>query len=262
MEADQKDGATLMSQGAGSPTLRTETDRPRGGHCSEADVWAATRLAEDSNSPDPTFACQATRLPYASHDLSPFDIRQYVQDYRSGNVGLGQWLRGILYISYNNLINLGIGIGAPLRWLYDRLQSIWGGIPYPRRFGTVPLGNPTPAGQLDLREGEWVRVKSYPEILATCNVENRNRGMGFDGEMVPYCGGTYRVRKLITKIVDERTGKLIKMKNPCIVLDDVVCQGRYSECRLFCPRAIYPYWREVWLERTASAPAAADLDTH
>src|SRR5206468_2983049 len=50
-------------------------------------------------------------------------------------------------------------------------------------------------------------------------------------------------------IVDEKTGKMMHFKNPCIILDGVVCQSRYSECRLFCPRSIYSYWREIWLER-------------
>jgi hypothetical protein len=28
-----------------------------------------------------------------------------------------------------------------------------------------------------------------------------------------------------------------------------VCSGEWSTQRWFCPRAIYPYWRECWLER-------------
>jgi hypothetical protein len=36
---------------------------------------------------------------------------------------------------------------------------------------------PTPTGHVDLQEGELVRVKSYEDILATCNVDNMNRGM-------------------------------------------------------------------------------------
>jgi hypothetical protein len=42
---------------------------------------------------------------------------------------------------------------------------------------------------------------------------------------------------------------MVEMKNPCIVLDSVVCQARYSSCRMFCPKSMYPYWREAWLER-------------
>jgi hypothetical protein len=218
-------------------------------HLSCREETVIRRSMKDGDDPNPTYVCQATRLPYASQDLSPYDVRQYVEDYTSGNVGLGQWIRGIIYITYQNLINLGIGLGRPLRWLYDRFQSLRGGLPYPRRQGTIPPGARTPAASLDLREGEWVRVKPYKDILETCSSDNTNRGLGFDGEMVPYCGREFRVHKRVTQIINEKTGKMMEMKNPCIILENVVCEGRYSQCRMFCPRAIYPYWREVWLER-------------
>src|SRR2546426_1031255 len=32
----------------------------------------------------------------------------------------------------------------------------------------------------------------------------------------------------------------------------VVCEIRYADCRPFCPRSVYPFWREIWLERTES----------
>jgi hypothetical protein len=226
-----------------------------GSGCTEEDLFRATRTTGDAGDPNAIYVCQATRLPYASEDLSPFDIRQYVEDYTSGNVGLGQWIRGIIYITYRKLINLGIGLGTPLRWLYDRFQRMWGGLPYPRWCGKIPVGQQTPTAHLNLQQGELVRVKNYQDILATCNADNRNRGMGFDAEMVPYCGGTYRVRKRVNKILNEKTGQMMEMKNPCIILEDVVCQGRYSECRMFCPRAIFPYWREIWLERVPEGSA-------
>ena len=143
-----------------------------------------------------------------------------------------------------------------MRWLYDVLRGLWGGPPYPHRSGTVPPGRQTPAETLDLQPGELVRVKSYRDILATCDRSNRNRGMRFDPEMVPYCGGTYRVLKRVSRIIDETTGRMETLRNPCIVLDGVVCQARYSECRLFCPRSIYPYWREIWLERAQPSMVA------
>ena len=125
-------------------------------------------------------------------------------------------------------------------------------MPYPRWTGNIPVGQPTPTATLDLKQGDWVRVKSYGEILATLTTDNKNRGLLFDGEMMPYCGGRFRVRTRVERIVDERTGKMLQMKHPCVTLDDVVCRARYSECRMFCPRAIYPYWREVWLDRDVS----------
>jgi len=73
--------------------------------------------------------------------------------------------------------------------------------------------------------------------------------MTFDPEMVPYCGGTYPVLQRLTRIIDEKSGRMIDLKNPCVILDSVICQARYCDNRLFCPRAGYPYWRELWLER-------------
>jgi hypothetical protein len=93
-----------------------------------------------------------------------------------------------------------------------------------------------------------VRVKSYEEILATLDGLS-NRGMNFDAELVPYCGGVYRVRTRVERFINEKTGKMSVMKTPAVMLDGVWCQSRYSDCRMFCPRSIYGWWREIWLER-------------
>jgi hypothetical protein len=215
--------------------------------CTEADVLAGTLRPDGGN--DSAYVCQATQVLAATQPLPWWELGQYVEDYTSGNVGLGKLLRGFLYMGYGGLINLGIGIGEPLRWLYDTLQKLWGGVPYPRRQGRIPKGEPTPIAQLNLQPGDVVQIKSYRAILDTIDESNRNRGLYFDAEMVPYCGGTYRVLKRVTRIVDEKTGKIREFKNPGIILDGAVCQSRYAECRLFCPRSIYAYWREVWLER-------------
>jgi hypothetical protein len=76
--------------------------------------------------------------------------------------------------------------------------------------------------------------------------------MYWDAELVPYCGGTYRVLKRVTRLIDEKTAKMVEMKNPCIVLDTVTCQARYSPCRMLCPKSMFPYWREIWLERVGA----------
>jgi hypothetical protein len=230
---------------------RRETPMPTdaGGNSDESTVLAGTRLTGPADEADPVYVCQATQLPYASQDLSPYDARQYVRDLTSGNVTFGQWLRGLIYITMENLINLGIGWGPVLRWLYDFVQKLWGGLPYPRTAGKISMGLPTPSMELNLQPGELVRVKSFEQILATCNVDNKNRGMGFDAEQMPYCGHTYRVKQRVTRIINERSGRMMVMKNPCIILEDVFCRGRYSHCRMFCGRSIYSYWREIWLER-------------
>ena len=226
--------------------------------CSEATVFARA-AAVDPQGGVPRYSCQATQLPYATTDLDWWDIRQYVEDYRSGNVGLWRIICGVVYLLYYSLSQAGIGVGRPMRWFYDKFYSLWRGAPFPRKSGTIPEGHPTPVKTLDLQPGEMVRIKSHEEILKTLDTRNRNRGLYFDAEEVPYCGGTYRVLKHVTKIVNERTGRLQVMKTPCVILDSVICQSRYSECRLFCPRSIYPYWREVWLERVGPNGSVAGL---
>ena len=174
-------------------------------------------------------------------------------------------LTGLVYAMYYNLSQAGIGLGRPMRWVYNKLRFVWRGSLFPRSIGTIPDGQPTPTVSLDLQPGELVRVKPLEQILQTVSISLKNRGMSWDAELVPYCGGTYRVLKRVTRIIDEKTGEMQEMKNPCIILDSVTCQARYSGCRMFCPRAIYSYWREIWLERvperaqtpTVPAPSSA-----
>jgi len=222
--------------------------------CSEANVQARAQVADAHGGP-PTYVCQATRLPYATTRLEWWDLRQYVEDYWSGNVGLWRIICGAVFSAYHHVNQAGLGVGPAMEWLYDRFHGIWRGTTYPWKAGVIPEGQPTPGATLDLQPGELVRVKSHDEILRTLTVNRENRGMKWDAELVPYCGETYRVLKRVTRIIDEKTGKMMEMKNPCIVLDSVVCEARYSRCRMFCPRGIYSFWREIWLERvTDSAP--------
>lgn len=202
------------------------------------------------------YVCQATRLPDATSPLAWWDVRQYVRDYASANVSLRRMFDGLCHAIYLGLLRSGLGLGRPLRYLYDKVHVLWGGGPFPHRSGSIPEGSPTPAVSLDLQPGELVRVKPYAEILKTLTKGCKNRGMWWDAEMVPFCGGKYKVLKRVTRIVDERTGKMQEMKTPCIILQDVICQARYSSCRRFCPRGIYPYWREIWLERVGARTEA------
>ncbi|HZS16424.1 MAG TPA: hypothetical protein VFA51_00680 [Candidatus Udaeobacter sp.] len=224
--------------------------------CTEWDVNQATHHLDETGTP--VYSCQATRLPYFTTDLNWWDLRQYFEDYRSGNVGLRRIMAGLVYSLYYNLSEAGIGMGAPMRWLYDKFAPLWTKTRFPRHSGPIPVGQPTPTGTRNLQPGDLVRVKPHHEILATLNEESRNRGLRWDAEMVPYCGGTYRVLKRVTKIINERTGKMQEIKNPCIILDSVFCQSRYSACRMFCPRSIYSYWREIWLDKIEERPTKVE----
>ena len=220
----------------------------------EEDVWAHVK-DPDGDPETPTYQCQMTEIRSATTALAWWDIRQYLRDYFSGNVTLGRIFSGVAYWIYYSFSEAGIGVGRPMRWLYDKWNPHLGGTPFPRKKGVIPEGQPTPLLNLGLQPGELVRIKSQEEILLTVDTSNKNRGMYWDAELVPYCGKTFRVRSRVTRLIGERTGKIQVMKNPCIILDSVVCQARYSSCRMFCPKEMYPYWREAWLERVESVPA-------
>lgn len=227
-----------------------------GAACTEQDVWRGTCVSEGQET---RYVCQATEVLKFTTPLPWYNIKQYVEDYKSGNVTLGRIFRGFVYVAYyyGSLSYRG-RLGRPGRWFYDRFQALWGGVPFPRRSGTIPAGHPTPTCSLNLQPGEMVRVKPLQRILFTIDTQERHRGLVFDAELVPYCGGTYRVKKRVNKFVDERTGRMRTMKTPAVILEGVYCEARYSNCRLFCPRGIYSWWREIWLERVDESPSQHD----
>jgi hypothetical protein len=236
--------------------------KDRGNHsiseCTESAVWNGVG-AQTSDAPveDPTYICQATQVQY-EEPLKWWDIRQYVEDYLSGNVSPWRLFSGFIYSIYYNLSQAGIGVGPAMRWFYNVACPLWRGSKWPRKTGIIPEGQPTPTVTLNLQPGELVRVKSHEEILRTVSTGSRNRGLWWDAELVPYCGRTYRVAKRIHDVIDEKSGKMVHMKSPSILLDSVVCQARYSPCRMFCPRSTYAYWREVWLERVESRSSSEE----
>ncbi len=205
-----------------------------------------------------TYCCQATALYDATQPLPWYDLRQYAEDLTSGNAGPLHMLRVWLFHGLHKLAGLGIGYRL-WRSLYDALQSRVGGYKYPFRSGKLPNDEKTPVLNLDLQPGERVRVRQHDDILQTVNLSLHNRGMRFDPEMVPYCGKTYTVARRVDRIIHETTGKMLDMKSPSVILDGVVCRSEMSACRLFCPRAIPSYWREIWLERVDD-PAAVKPD--
>jgi hypothetical protein len=115
----------------------------------------------------------------------------------------------------------------------------------------------TPSRELGLQPGEWVRVRPTTEIMDTIDELSKNRGLRFDVEMTPFCGKSYRVLRRAERFIDERSGRMVSPRNPCIILDNVGCGGGYSTGRLFCPRNIYAYWHEVWLERLDAEPPSS-----
>ena len=177
------------------------------------------------------FSCQATEILRATSPLAWWDPRQYARDVGSRNVRVRDLIRG-----------LALGV-------FNTLQGRRGGTtcPYIKKGTNLK----TPSAILNLQPGEEVRVKALHEIEQTLNRRRRNRGLFFGVEMVRFCGRTFRVLARAERIIDEKTGAMLPLPNDCIILEGATCVGDISvrPNRLFCPRSIYPFWREIWLER-------------
>jgi hypothetical protein len=226
--------------------------------CTEQDVWRATHSTNHDATGETIHHCQATCVPNFTTPLAWWDVRQYIEDYTSGNISPRRLARGFFYQAYHHGTQAWRHrLGRPARWVYDLFQSAIGGTPFPRKPGSLPSGKPAPSDDLNLQTGELVRIKTHDEILATLTKGGTNRGLLFDKEMVPFCGTTVRVRARISIFVNERTGKLTTLKTPALILEGVWCQSRYSNKKMFCPRALYSWWREVWLERVPTTAASA-----
>ena len=64
--------------------------------------------------------------------------------------------------------------------------------------------------------------------------------------MLLYCGTRARVVGRVDRIIDERTGRMLKLRGDCVVLDRLWCEGNHHA---LCRRKIYSFWREAWLRR-------------
>jgi len=172
------------------------------------------------------YVCQMTQLWEASHPMSRFDFRQDLRPLLSGNIGFRGWLI------------------ANLTRIFNRVQRLRGGIPYPFIPESQVKGR-TPTGSLDLRAREVVVVRSKEEIAQTL-LAGKNRGLWFDREMVRYCGQPAVVRKRVNRVIHEASKKMVEMKTPCVMLENVIATGEHLR---LCPQHDYIFWREIWLKR-------------
>ena len=217
---------------------------PAGSFTHEDLVRATRTTGQGENAGKVIYTCQATEVLRASTPLPWWDMRQYYRDICWGNAGVSDVVRAMFLWAFKKALKIG-GYRL-LLGTYNRIQKMRGGVPYPYLHGNLTK---TPTEELNLKPGELVQIKSYEDILATLDHRNRNRGLYFDSEMVPFCGGKYRVIERVDRIVNENTGEMSKLPGACIMMEGVKCRAWYSERRIACPRAILSYWHEIWLRR-------------
>jgi hypothetical protein len=198
------------------------------------------RLAKrDESAPgEIRYVCQATELTSGGTPLRWDDPRHYIRDLLTGNLRLAPFIVGVALACFN--------------WVQRQRH----GVVFP--FYSVGTSKTSPEGSLSLAAGDLVRVKPKHQIELTLNDRGRNRGLWFDREMLRFCGGQYRVRARVERVIVEKTGELRVPKNPCIILEDVTACGEYLG---FNPENEHIFWREIWLERVAATSPANSLST-
>jgi hypothetical protein len=179
------------------------------------------------------FRCQATELIRGSEPVGWWSARSFLGEVTGGNMRAYTFVRVMTRVVLEE-------IGRRLR-LIERTT-----LPFPPERMTG--GGKVATSPRGLRPGQAVRIKRGEEISRTLNATGKNRGLWFDREMKVYCGVQTTVKARVDRFIDENTGKLIELETDCYILDDVVCQSYRSDGRWLCPRAIYPWWREAWLE--------------
>ena len=207
---------------ASSPPTRGRRD------LRDVDLHQLTHCTEESGGV--RWVCQITELVAGTTPLAWKDPRHYLRDLMTGNVRLEPLLVGVSIALFNWVQRARGGVRYPC---YARLDQ-----------------KTTPHEVLDLQPGEVVRVRSKREIERTINSRSRNRGLWFDAEMLRFCGGEYRVLARVERLIEESTGRLISLTNPCIILDGVTASGEYLG---FCAQNESVFWREIWLERVHGA---------
>jgi hypothetical protein len=181
------------------------------------------------------YACQSTRLRDATQALSKLNLVNYFREIADGELAVGKFLR---------IVAMTLG---------NRLRALFG---LPRIGSLRGAGGSHSKGDLDLRAGEFVRVKSAEEISRTVGPTGRNRGLLFEPDMNAYVGGIFEVDYRIDRMISEETGKMVRLTNT-VALKNVHCEGL---CAKNCPRGQPHFWREAWVERIGAAGQAPARD--
>jgi hypothetical protein len=112
-----------------------------------------------------------------------------------------------------------------------------------------------PLDPTGLQPGDRVRVKSLAEIQATLDSHGRYEGLFYtSATMDRYCGGTYTVLTRVDRFFDERSRRMLRMKNT-VLLEGVYCQPApdLDDRIAGCKRTCFLFWKEVWLQRVGAA---------
>ena len=173
-------------------------------------VMSKTKAAASAdNGGDDVYRCQITESIKASTPLAVRDWSQYTAEVRSGNVGIFRFLKVAAWMTV---------------------------VRFAHRLGRDP-GMPKPAGE----SGRTARSSAFSRVSSSRfghwrrSAGRSTTSSGIEGSASPKrCrrrAGSGSVKNRVDRLIDERTGKMIELKNDCIVLQGFVCKGDRSPAR-------------------------------
>jgi len=173
---------------------------------------------------DGRYTCQSTELARASHAISRMHLGELLGELKSGELSAS---------AFANIVGRAI------------INKTRAALKLPELGQIVGLKGPKSKGDLDLKPGEWVRVRDAATIRATLNPRGRNLGLSFEPEMERLIGQVRQVDRVVERMVHEETGEMVRLERT-VSLKDTYCRG---SCAKSCPRANPLFWRDAWLER-------------
>jgi 2-polyprenyl-6-methoxyphenol hydroxylase-like FAD-dependent oxidoreductase len=173
---------------------------------------------------DDGFFCQSTQLSQASHFISKTHAREMLREVKNGEMRA---------TDFGNVL---------VRAAVNKARAV---VKMPELGLIVGEKGPKSKGDLDLKPGEWVRIRDAESIRATLNGKARNLGLSFEPEMARLIGEVRQVDTVVERMIHEETGKMVRLERT-VTLKDTYCLGL---CAKQCPRSNPLFWREIWLER-------------
>ena len=174
------------------------------------------------------YMCQSTQLHAATHDLSRIHLGALLTEVRE---------RELSPIRFVDIV---------VRSLVNRARQA---LRLPELGLIVGEKGRKSKGDLDLKPGDWVRIKSVEEVRTSLGPNAKNLGLSFEPEMALSIGQVRQVDTIVERMVHEETGQMVGLTRT-VTLKGTYCQGLCSKA---CPRANPLFWREIWLERVEAS---------
>jgi hypothetical protein len=175
---------------------------------------------------DPVYRCQLTQLTGASWPVQRLDHALPLRSWVVGNIGAAAAAVALATRAFNTV------------------QQLRGGACFPAMPPRAAAAGTAAREAAPPEVGAWVTIRPLAQIAATLDANSKMRGLWFDRDMAKFGGQSFRVRGHVSRIIDVKSGRMIAMKRPCIVLDGVDYTGEFQHGG---EQHEFLYWRSEWL---------------